>query len=66
MEPDEEKRKQLYYDVQEILVRDMPMIWVVEIPSPLIHDIRLKDLPLDGWGVYGPLDRVWWDADASK
>lgn len=66
VEPDEEKRKQLYFQVQEILRRDMPMIWVVESPSPLIHDVRLRDVPIAGWGVYGPLDRVWWDADAKK
>lgn len=66
IEPDEAARKGLYAQVQEILVRDMPMIWVVESPSPLIHDIRLKDLPIAGWGVYGPLDQVWWDADAVK
>ena len=66
VEPDEERRKQLYADVQAILREDMPMIWVVESPSPLIHDIRLRDLPIEAWGVYGPLDRVWWDEGAEK
>ena len=66
VEPDEEKRKQMYYAVAEILREDMPMIWIVESPAPLIHDIRLQNLPIKGWGVYGPLDRVWWDANASK
>ena len=66
IEPDEETRKGFYKKVQAILLRDMPMIWVVESPSPLIYDIRLQDLQLGGWGVYGPLDSVWWDESATK
>lgn len=66
IEPDEEKRKALYFEVGKILREDMPMIWVVESPAPLIHDIRLKDMPIEAWGPYGPLDKVWWDAEATK
>ncbi len=63
---DEDKRKELYFQVEKILRHDMPMIWVVESPTPLIHDIRLQDLPIKAWGVYGPMDKVWWKADATK
>lgn len=63
VEPDEAERKALYAEVQQILLEDMPLIWVVESPTPLIHDTRIKNLPLEAWSVYGPLDRVYWSED---
>lgn len=66
IETDEAKRKDLYRQVGERIRAAMPITWISETPSQMIRDVRLADMPIGGWGFYGPMDRVWWDADASK
>lgn len=64
--PDEDERKQLYSDVQKILIRDMPAIWVLENPAPLIYDNRLVNPVLSGWGPSGPMDETYWSERSAR
>jgi peptide/nickel transport system substrate-binding protein len=57
--PDRKKRAELYARVQEIMVRDLPALWLVEPAYPTIFRAEFAGLPT------GPLrderlDNVWW------
>jgi peptide/nickel transport system substrate-binding protein len=47
---DEEERKQLYSEVQKIIVDEAALIWLVELQWPTIHDTRLQNVVQDGLG----------------
>lgn len=61
-EPDFEKRKQLYAQVQRLLVEETPVIWALETPSPMIYHAGLANPPLAAWGPSGPMDETYWKA----
>jgi peptide/nickel transport system substrate-binding protein len=66
IESDELKRKNLYRQVGERIRTAMPITWIAETPSQMIRDVRLQNMSIGGWGFYGPMDRVWWNVDATK
>lgn len=59
-ETDFEKRKQLYVEVQRLLVEDTPVIWALETPTPMIYHTGLANPPLAAWGPSGPMDETYW------
>jgi peptide/nickel transport system substrate-binding protein len=66
VENDEIQRQDLYRQVGERIRDAMPITWIAETPTQMIRDVRLADMPIGGWGFYGPMDRVWWDEDATE
>jgi peptide/nickel transport system substrate-binding protein len=55
-----EKRKKLYHRVQEILVGELPVIWLIDHDTPLIYNKDFDGVPMDVWGILNPLDTVFW------
>ena len=55
-----EKRKKLYHRVQEILMDELPVIWLIDIEIPTLYNKDLDGVPMDVWGVLNPLDTVFW------
>ena len=56
---DRRKRAELYGRIQEILVQDLPALWLVEVPTPNLFRTDFVGLPA------GPFrderfDNVWW------
>lgn len=47
---DEAERKALYSEVQQILMDEAVLTWLVELQWPTIHDTRLKNVVQDGLG----------------
>ncbi len=65
-ETDDAKRKELYHQVGMRIRAQMPITWISETPTQMIRDVRLENMPIGGWGFYGPMDQVWWNPDATK
>lgn len=55
-----EKRKKLYYRVQEILVDELPIIWYLEVGYYMLYNKDFEGLPMDVWGPLNPYDTVYW------
>ena len=55
-----DKRKRLYQRVQEILVTDLPIVWINEIQFATLHSKDLAGLPTGVLGLLDPLDGVYW------
>gem|GEM_PF-2267760 len=55
-----EKRKKLYHRVQEILMEELPVIWLIDIEIPTLYNKDFDGVPTDVWGVLNPLDTVYW------
>jgi peptide/nickel transport system substrate-binding protein len=55
-----DKRKKLYHRVQEILVDELPVIWLIDHDTPIIYNRDFEGVPMDVWGVLTPLDIVFW------
>jgi len=55
-----EKRKKLYHRVQEILMDELPVIWLIDIEIPTLYNKDFDGVPMDVWGVLNPLDTVYW------
>lgn len=51
VELDEAKRQALYTEVQQLLVEEMPVLWLCEQRYPTIYDNRLKDVVTSSTGV---------------
>jgi peptide/nickel transport system substrate-binding protein len=51
VELDPAKRQALYTEVQQILVEDVPVLWLCEQQYPTIHDNRLKEVADTATGV---------------
>jgi len=60
-EVDENKRLEMYKELQEILVRDLPLIWLVEPDNWSAYRDDFVGIPA---GIYGGMrerqDNVWW------
>jgi peptide/nickel transport system substrate-binding protein len=54
-----EKRKKLYQRAQEILVADLPIIWLVEIEYHSVYNKNYEGLPADIWGILNPWDTIY-------
>jgi peptide/nickel transport system substrate-binding protein len=46
-------RAAAFSDVQKVLVEDMPLIWLMELSFPTIHDKKLKGVVSGATGVHG-------------
>ncbi|MBM4333670.1 MAG: ABC transporter substrate-binding protein [Deltaproteobacteria bacterium] len=55
-----EKRKKLYNRVQEILMDELPVIWVIDFEMPTLYNKDFDGIPMDVWGMLNPLDTVFW------
>lgn len=60
-EVDEKKRLEMYYEIQEILVKDLPLVWLVEPDNWSAYRDDFVGIPA---GIYGGMrerqDNVWW------
>ncbi len=56
---DEARRKQLYSEVQKILVDDAAVIWLVELQWPTVTNKRLHDAVINGLGPNGNFAEAW-------
>ncbi len=61
IETDPDKRKDIYYEIQDILVEDLPVLHIGELAYPHIFRSTFVGIPA---GCYGGIrerqDRVWW------
>ena len=60
IEIDPEKRKALYFELQQILTEELPVIWINVMPFHTIYHAGLGNPPVSIWGVHSPLDDVFW------
>jgi peptide/nickel transport system substrate-binding protein len=63
-EPDAEKRKQIYWQVQDILVKDVPVVPFMSIYSTLAYKKGIHDIEADVRGTYYYLNDVWIEPSA--
>lgn len=61
-----EKRRNLYHRVQEILVDELPIIWVQDVGTYTVYSRDCEGLPVSVWGLMNPLDTVYLRAGKSK
>lgn len=60
-EPNHEKRVAIYREVQKLLWKDMPIVWMTLSTSPIVFNSDLVNVPIGGWGLYGvPVDEMYW------
>lgn len=58
-EAEAEKRRALFSEVQKKLVADVPLVWLMELAFPTIHDKRLNNVITTGTGVHASFDDVF-------
>ncbi len=56
---DDGKRKQLYSEVQKLLVEDAAVIWLVELQWPTVMSRRLHNAVINGMGPNGNFAEAW-------
>jgi peptide/nickel transport system substrate-binding protein len=61
-EPEPAKRAELFKQVQAKLIADMPLIWLIELLFPTVHDRRLRNVIQLGTGVHACFDDVFFAA----
>ncbi len=49
-EPNEDKRRELYHQVQKIVADEVALAWLVELQWPTIHSAKLKNVVRNGLG----------------
>ena len=59
-ELDEDKRKALYSEFQQILTEELPIVWINSLPFHTVYHTGLGNPPLTIWGVHSPLDELYW------
>ena len=52
-------RQKAFFAVQQLLVKEIPQIWLLEMSFPTIHDKKLHNLLLTGTGVHTCFDDVF-------
>ncbi|MDG2373635.1 MAG: ABC transporter substrate-binding protein [Paracoccaceae bacterium] len=57
-----EKRTELYYEVQDILLEEMPMLWMFDTPSLFL---RHKDLFFPAYGTAENWDVMYWTKEQN-
>lgn len=57
---DQEERKALYAEFQQIVGQELPVYWINALPYKTVYDNRLGNPPLSIWGTMSPLDEVYW------
>lgn len=60
VELDEEKRRALYGEFQQVVAGDLPVYWINALPYHTSYDKRLQNVPTGIWGTMHPLDQVSW------
>jgi peptide/nickel transport system substrate-binding protein len=58
-EADPAARQKSFTAVQELLVQQIPQVWLLEMAFPTIHDRKLHDVIEFGTGVHAPFDDVY-------
>lgn len=61
VETDQEKRKALYQEFQQIVAADVPIYWLNSLPYHTGYHEGLGGLPTSIWGPMHPLDNVFWE-----
>lgn len=61
VETDQEKRKALYQEFQQIVAGDVPVYWLNSLPYHTGYNEGLGGLPTSIWGPMHPLDNVFWE-----
>ncbi|MCP4105688.1 MAG: hypothetical protein GY749_09145 [Desulfobacteraceae bacterium] len=56
-----DKRKALYAEFQKIVVSDLPVYYIMQIPYVTMYPKHLKRINDSVWGTLSPLDRVYWE-----
>jgi len=59
VEFDQDKRAQIYREIQEILVADMPVLWLHELNFPTLYRTRVNNIINSGAGINDSLARAW-------
>lgn len=57
--PADAERQRLYSELQAILVDEVPVVWLIELEYPTIHDKRLHNVVTTSIGVYDSFDDVY-------
>lgn len=60
VESDQEKRKALYSQFQQIIAQDVPIYFINATPYHTAYDKRLQNAPTGIWGAMHPMDMVEW------
>jgi peptide/nickel transport system substrate-binding protein len=58
-EPDQDKRKQLYSKVQQIISREVPLVWTHDIVFPTLHRAKVHDLIVSALGTDDNFASAW-------
>ncbi|MGI9484622.1 MAG: ABC transporter substrate-binding protein [Geminicoccaceae bacterium] len=58
---DQEQRRALYVEAQEIIVDEAPICYVNVDPLRTVYHAGLGNPPLEIWGASAPLDNVYWE-----
>jgi peptide/nickel transport system substrate-binding protein len=56
---DPAERQKAFFEVQGILVEEMPQIWLMELAFPTIYDKKLQNITEYGTGVQSNFDDVF-------
>lgn len=59
MSGDPEERKKAFFEVQKLLTDEVPVVWLMEMSFPTIHDRRVTNLITTGTGVHACFDDVF-------
>jgi peptide/nickel transport system substrate-binding protein len=52
-------RQKAFFAVQELLVKEIPEMWLIEMSFPTIHDHKVKDVITLGTGIVSTFDNTW-------
>ena len=58
VEPDPERRAELYREFQKLVVEAAPIVWVHEIQFPTVYNNSFKDVIVGPLGILGAMDQV--------
>jgi peptide/nickel transport system substrate-binding protein len=56
---DPEERRKAFYAVQQLLVQEIPEMWLIEMSFPTIHERKVKNLITLGTGIVSSFDNAW-------
>lgn len=59
IEPNTEKRQELYNQIQQQIVEDVPIAWLLELEFPTIYRCNVKDLVTTGIGLNDGFRDAW-------
>jgi peptide/nickel transport system substrate-binding protein len=66
VEPDMDKRKTLYSEFQKIVMDELPVLPINVIPFHTVYHKGLRSLPASIWGVFSPMDRLYWEKPVKR